>query len=180
MSLFQNVDRYFINKTVISKTKIRGAVASQEQPNPILIRRWLLSSTAVTVYFIFVKFYTVLSSFYFFGRGIIEFNHGSPRCLKNMTLGTPVSTKPSGFSMGFCGDRSLSRHVFHTSHAMIKTIKHQIEYLHVCFKSILSLKLLQPSYHDLVYSVRPVRSVHLSHKPRSTNQGTVYTWLTWY
>ena len=39
-----------------------------------------------------------------------------------MALGPPVATKPSGFAVGFCGDRSPSCHVFHTSReAMIKT-----------------------------------------------------------
>ena len=34
----------------------------------------------------------------------------------------PVATKPSGFAVGFCGDRRPSCHVFHTSRqAMIKT-----------------------------------------------------------
>ena len=34
----------------------------------------------------------------------------------------PVATKPSGFVVGFCGDRRPSGHVFHTSRqAMIKT-----------------------------------------------------------
>ena len=39
-----------------------------------------------------------------------------------MALGPPVATKPSGFPVGFCGDRSPSCHVLHTSRqAMIKT-----------------------------------------------------------
>ena len=39
-----------------------------------------------------------------------------------MALGPPVATKPSGFAVGFCGDRRPSGHVFHTSRqAMIKT-----------------------------------------------------------
>ena len=37
------------------KIKIRGAVASREQPNPILFRRRLLSLIAVVVDFICVK-----------------------------------------------------------------------------------------------------------------------------
>ena len=39
-----------------------------------------------------------------------------------MALGPRVATKPSGFAVGFCGARSPSCHVFHTSRqAMIKT-----------------------------------------------------------
>ena len=39
-----------------------------------------------------------------------------------MALGPPVATKPSGFAVGFCGDRRPSCHVIHTSRqAMIKT-----------------------------------------------------------
>ena len=39
-----------------------------------------------------------------------------------MALGPPVATKHSGFAVGFCGARSPSCHVFHTSRqAMIKT-----------------------------------------------------------
>ena len=55
-------------------------------------------------------------------RAIKGFNHGLPWCVKYMALGPPVATKPSGFAVGFCGDRSPSCHVFHTPRpSMIKT-----------------------------------------------------------
>ena len=42
--------------------------------------------------------------------------------MKYIALGPPVATKPSGFTVGFCGARSPSCHVFHTPRqAMIKT-----------------------------------------------------------
>ena len=55
-------------------------------------------------------------------RAIKGFNHCLPWCVKYMALGPPVATKPSGFAVGFCGDRSPSCHVFHTPRpSMIKT-----------------------------------------------------------
>ena len=68
------------------------------------------------------KVTTVLYHIFPNGRAIIGFNHGLPWCVKYMALGPPVATKPSGFAVGFCGDRRPSCHVFHTSRqAMIKT-----------------------------------------------------------
>ena len=68
------------------------------------------------------KVTTVLYYIFLNGRAIIGFNHGLPWCVKYMALGPPVATKPSGFAVGFCGDRRPSCHVFHTSRqAMIKT-----------------------------------------------------------
>ena len=53
---------------------------------------------------------------------VIGFNHGLPWCVKYIARGPPVTTKPDGEAGGFCGDRRLEGHVFHTSRqAMIKT-----------------------------------------------------------
>ena len=115
------------------KIKIRGAVASREQPSPISFRRRLLSSIAVVVDFICVKYLQFCTIFYSDGRAIIRSNHGLPWCVKYMALGPSVATKPSGFAVGFSGARSPSCHVFHTSRqAMIKTyIKHWVRLLSV-------------------------------------------------
>ena len=60
-------------------------------------------------------------------RAIKGFNHGLPWCVKYMALGPPVATKPSGFAVGFCGDRSPSCHVFHTPWpSMIKTYNMEV------------------------------------------------------
>ena len=105
------------------KIKIRGAVASREQPSPSLFRRRRIAVVDCRRCWLHLcKVTTVLYHIFPNGRAIIGFNHGLPWCVKYMALGPPVATKPSGFAVGFCGDQRPSCHVFHTSRqAMIKT-----------------------------------------------------------
>ena len=102
------------------------------------------------------------------GRAIISFNHGLPWCVKYMALGPPVATKPSGFAVGFCGDRRPSGHVFHTSRqAMIKTynlVYHdtpKIWWTHIWLWPALSVMSNSTSDHFVVFN-----NIHQPYTPR--------------
>ena len=51
------------------------------------------------------------------GRAILGFHHGLPWCVQYVALGRPVATKPSGYTVGFCGD--LVPCISHTSYIYI-------------------------------------------------------------
>ena len=103
------------------------------------------------------KVTTVLYHIFPNGRAIIGFNHGLPWCVKYMALGPPVATKPSGFAVGFCGDRRPSCHVFHTSRqAMIKTYIISFLIKLLIFHILLpywDIKKNKPSSEPVLYSL---------------------------